>query len=72
MRQPVMTALLLIMCFPVKGVVVTYRGCIIGGGDSLPKAPVPTKPQRSAHREGEHASRGKRPGAREETPCEKP
>ena len=45
MRQPVMTALLLIMCFPVKGVVVTIAAAAIGAAIPLPKAIAPTKPQ---------------------------
>ena len=46
MRQPVMTALLLIMCFPVKGVVVTIAAAAIGAAIPLPKAITPSKPQR--------------------------
>lgn len=37
MRQPVMTALLLIMCFPVKGVVVTIAAAAIGAAIPLPR-----------------------------------
>ena len=48
MRQPVMTALLLIMCFPVKGVVVTIAAAAIGAAIPLPKAIAPTKPQGDA------------------------
>ena len=47
MRQPVMTALLLIMCFPVKGVVVTIAAAAIGAAIPLPKAIAPSKPQGS-------------------------
>ena len=52
MRQPVMTALLLIMCFPVKGVVVTIAAAAIGAAIPLPKAIAPTKPQGSAQEKG--------------------
>lgn len=45
MRQPVMTALLLIMCFPVKGVVVTIAAAAIGAAIPLPKAIAPAKPR---------------------------
>ena len=45
MRQPVMTALLLIMCFPVKGVVVTIAAAAIGAAIPLPKTLSPAKPQ---------------------------
>lgn len=48
MRQPVMTALLLIMCFPVKGVVVTIAAAAIGAAIPLPKTIAPSKPQGSA------------------------
>lgn len=48
MRQPVMTALLLIMCFPVKGVVVTIAAAAIGAAIPLPKAIAPAKPQGEA------------------------
>lgn len=56
MRQPVMTALLLIMCFPVKGVVVTIAAAAIGAAIPLPKAIAPTKPQGNAQ-EKENALR---------------
>ena len=52
MRQPVMTALLLIMCFPVKGVVVTIAAAAIGAAIPLPKAIAPCKPQGSAQKNG--------------------
>ena len=52
MRQPVMTALLLIMCFPVKGVVVTIAAAAIGAAIPLPKAIAPTKPQGNAQEKG--------------------
>ena len=52
MRQPVMTALLLIMCFPVKGVVVTIAAAAIGAAIPLPKAIAPFKPQGSAQEKG--------------------
>ena len=38
MRQPVMAALLLIMCFPVKGVVVMIAAAAIGSAIPLPRA----------------------------------
>ena len=47
-----MTALLLIMCFPVKGVVVTIAAAAIGAAIPLPKAIAPSKPQRSARKNG--------------------
>ena len=53
MRQPVMTALLLIMCFPVKGVVVTIAAAAIGAAIPLPKAIAPTKPQGNAQEKGD-------------------
>ena len=52
MRQPVMTALLLIMCFPVKGVVVTIAAAAIGAAIPLPKMIAPSKPQRSTQKDG--------------------
>ena len=52
MRQPVMTALLLIMCFPVKGVVVTIAAAAIGAAIPLPKAIAPSKLQGSAQKKG--------------------
>lgn len=52
MRQPVMTALLLIMCFPVKGVVVTIAAAAIGAAIPLPKAIAPSKPQGSTQKNG--------------------
>lgn len=45
MRQPVMTALLLIMCFPVKGVVITIAAAAIGAAIPLPKTIAPSKPR---------------------------
>ena len=48
MRQPVMTALLLIMCFPVKGVIITIAAAAIGAAIPLPKTIAPTCPQGSA------------------------
>lgn len=38
MRQPLMAALLLIMCFPLKGVVVMLAAATIGAAIPLPKA----------------------------------
>lgn len=38
MRQPVMAALLLIMCFPLKGVVVMLVAAVIGAAIPLPSA----------------------------------
>lgn len=38
MRQPLMAALLLIMCFPLKGVVVMLAAAVIGAAIPLPKA----------------------------------
>ena len=38
MRQPLMAALLLIMCFPLKGVVVMLTAATIGAAIPLPKA----------------------------------
>ena len=52
MRQPVMTALLLIMCFPVKGVVVTIAAAAIGAAIPLPKTIAPSKPQESTQKNG--------------------
>ena len=52
MRQPVMTALLLIMCFPVKGVVVTIAAAAIGAAIPLPKTIAPSKLQGSAQKNG--------------------
>ena len=43
MRQPLMAALLLIMCFPLKGVVVMLVAATIGAAIPLPKALRPTK-----------------------------
>ena len=37
MRQPVMAGLLLIMCFPLKGVVVLLAAAAIGAAIPLPK-----------------------------------
>ena len=64
MRQPVMTALLLIMCFPVKGVVVTIAAAAIGAAIPLPKTIAPSKPQ------GE-GSTGKSAPTGESTPARK-
>lgn len=64
MRQPVMTALLLIMCFPVKGVVITIAAAAIGAAIPLPKAIAPSKP-RGEGSAGESAPTGKRTPARE-------
>lgn len=41
MRQPVMAALLLIMCFPVKGVVVMIAAAAIGAAIPLPRVIAP-------------------------------
>ena len=38
MRQPVMAGLLLILCFPLKGVVVLLAAAAIGAAIPLPKA----------------------------------
>ena len=43
MRQPLMAALLLIMCFPLKGVVVMLVAATIGAAIPLPKALRPTE-----------------------------
>ena len=64
MRQPVMTALLLIMCFPVKGVVVTIAAAAIGAAIPLPKAIAPAKPQREGSA-GKSAPTGESTPARE-------
>lgn len=42
MRQPLMAALLLIMCFPLKGVVVMLAAAVIGAAVPLPK---PLRPE---------------------------
>ena len=64
MRQPVMTALLLIMCFPVKGVVVTIAAAAIGAAIPLPKTLSPAKP-RGKGSAGESAPTGESTLARE-------
>ena len=38
MRQPVMAALLLVMCFPLKGIAVMLVAALIGSAIPLPKA----------------------------------
>ena len=45
MRQPLMTVLLLFLCFPVKGVVVMLVAAALGAAIPLPKALRPEKPQ---------------------------
>lgn len=45
MRQPLMTVLLLFLCFPVKGVVVMLAAAALGAAIPLPKALRPEKPQ---------------------------
>ena len=49
MRQPVMAALLLLMCFPPKGIAVMLGAALIGSAVPLPKALNPTtnRPSRS-------------------------
>lgn len=46
MRQPVMAALLLFLCFPVKGIVVMLVAAAIGAAIPLPRAiaPAPSQP----------------------------
>lgn len=44
MRQPLMAALLLFMCFPIRGVVVMLIAAAIGSAIPLPKAFQPKKP----------------------------
>ena len=43
MRQPLMAALLLIMCFPLKGVVVMLAAAVIGAAIPLPRALRPVE-----------------------------
>lgn len=43
MRQPVMAALLLLMCFPPKGIAVMLVAALIGSAIPLPKALAPEK-----------------------------
>ena len=38
MRQPIMAALLLMLCFPLKGVVVMLVAAVIGAAIPLPRA----------------------------------
>ncbi|MDU1882352.1 MAG: chloride channel protein, partial [Eggerthella sp.] len=38
MRQPLMTVLLLFLCFPVKGIVVMLAAAALGAAVPLPKA----------------------------------
>ncbi len=37
MRQPIMAALLLMLCFPLKGVVVMLAAAVIGAAIPLPR-----------------------------------
>ena len=43
MRQPLMAALLLVMCFPLKGVIVMLAAAAIGAAIPLPRALSPQK-----------------------------
>ena len=43
MRQPLMAALLLVMCFPLKGVIVMLAAAAIGAAIPLPRALNPHK-----------------------------
>ena len=43
MRQPLMAALLLVMCFPLKGVIVMLAAAAIGAAIPLPQALSPQK-----------------------------
>ena len=45
MRQPLMAALLLVMCFPLKGVIVMLAAAAIGAAIPLPQALSPQKAQ---------------------------
>lgn len=53
MRQPLMAALLLFMCFPVKGVVVMLLAAALGSAIPLPKAFRPETPAHPAPSKGE-------------------
>lgn len=48
MRQPLMTVLLLFLCFPVKGVVVMLVAAALGSTLPLPKAFQPEQPARKS------------------------
>ena len=52
MRQPVMAGLLLILCFPLKGVVVLLAAAAIGAAIPLPKALRAKEANESAPRDG--------------------
>ncbi len=56
MRQPVMAALLLVMCFPVKGVIVMIATAAIGAAIPLPRAIAPARPQEKGDAESEHGA----------------
>ena len=43
MRQPIMAALLLMLCFPLKGVVVMLVAAVIGAAIPLPRAFQPVR-----------------------------
>ncbi len=43
MRQPLMAALLLVMCFPLKGVIVMLAAAAIGAAIPLPRTLSPQK-----------------------------
>lgn len=55
MRQPVMAGLLLILCFPLKGVVVLLAAAAIGAAIPLPKALRAKEANESAPRDGDNA-----------------
>ena len=64
MRQPVMTALLLVMCFPVKGVVVMMVAAAIGAAVPLPKAMRSPGREKARGGSGAYGSLAAREGAR--------
>ena len=43
MRQPIMAALLLMLCFPLKGIVVMLVAAVIGAAVPLPKVIQPER-----------------------------
>ncbi len=53
MRQPLMTVLLLFLCFPIKGVIVMLAAAAIGAAIPLPKAFRPAPPVKPGSTETE-------------------
>lgn len=58
MRQPIMAALLLFLCFPVKGVLVMLAAAAVGAAVPVPRAWLGAQEARGAEAEGAASGKG--------------